>query len=132
MKTTLRILVAHSVSRIRSGGMSRIMGFIHDQIVKAGHRVDYFCVEDIPKHLNGRMTRFTFPLLVRRRAIAAARSGVPYHIINVHEPHSAAIASWKAAAGNPAVVVTSHGIEQRAWEFAVEEVRLGREGPALK
>lgn len=125
----MRILVAHNVARTRNGGMSRIMGFIHDQLVLAGHSVEYFCAEDVPAALNGRLTRFTFPVLVRRHAVASARLGKPYDLINVHEPQSAAISSFRRAAGNPIVVVTSHGLERRAWEFALEEVQLGRQGP---
>ena len=108
------------------------MGFIHDQIVLAGHSVDYFCAEDVPGALNGRLARFAFPILVRRCAVTAARLGKPYDIINVHEPSAAVISIFKRAAGNPVVVVTSHGVERRAWELALEEARLGRQGPSFK
>lgn len=128
----LRILVAHRVSRERSGGMSRIMGLMHDQLIAAGHFVDYFCAEDVPKNLNGRLSRFTFPLLVRRHAVAAARAGKPYDLINIHEPSSAVISTWRRAARNPVVVVTSHGVERRGWEAEMEERRQGRGGPSLK
>lgn len=132
MTEPLRILVAHNVPRARNGGMSRIMGFIHDRLADAGHEVDYFCAEDVPAALNGRLTRFTFPLLLRRVVVAAAQARKPYDLVNVHEPVSAAVSTWKAAAGNPVVVVTSHGLERRAWELALEELRLGRQGPGLK
>lgn len=131
-RKSLNILVAHNVPRARNGGMSRIMGFIHDRLGSAGHTVDYFCAEDIPTALSGRLARFTFPILVCRHAMAVARSGKPYDLINVHEPISAAISTLKGAAGNPVVVVTSHGLERRGWELALEELRLGREGPTLK
>src|SRR4051812_5821605 len=124
----MRILVAHNVSRSRNGGMRRIMGLVHDQFVLARHHVDYFCADDVPARLRGRWARFSFPLLVRHKARIAARSGQPYDLINVHEPVSAAIAAWKSAAGNPLVVVTSHGIERRGWDLSVEDLRLGREG----
>src|SRR5205085_2649364 len=77
-------------------------------------------------------SRFLFPVQVRRRAVAAARAGLPYDVINVHERSAALIATARGAAGNPVVVVTSHGLEQRAWELALEEAALGREGPPLK
>jgi glycosyltransferase involved in cell wall biosynthesis len=131
-KKPLRILVAHQVARERNGGMSRIMGFIHDRLVNAGHIVDYFCAEDIPAYLNGRLARFAFPLSVYRHAAAAARSGRSYDLINVHEPSAAPLLTNRSAAGDPVVVLTSHGLEQRAWELALEELRLGREGPTLK
>src|SRR5687767_6804393 len=101
---SLRILIAHNVSRARTGGMSRTMSFIHDQIEQAGHSVDYFCAEDVRPSFQGRVARFSFPLLVRGRAVAAARALKPYDIINVHEPSAAAIARYKRAAGDPIVV----------------------------
>lgn len=131
-RKSLNILVAHNVPRARNGGMSRTMGFIHDYLVHAGHAVNYFCAEEIPSGLNGRWSRFTFPFLVRRHAVAAARAGKPYDLINVHEPSAAAISAYKDAAGNPVVVVTSYGVERRGWELALEGLRQEREGPTLK
>ncbi len=128
----MRILVAFYASRKRNGGMSRIMGFIHDEFVAAGHSVDYFCAEDVPARLNGRMARFTYPMLVRKRAVEAAQSGMPYDIINVHEPSSAAVSIKRLSMGSPSIVVTTHGVEQRSWEFGLEELRNGRLGPGLK
>lgn len=113
--------------------MSRLMGFIHDQLERAGHRVDYLCADDVPSPLNrSGLDRFTFPLLLQRRVVAAARSGRAYDLVNVHEPRGALITTWRHAAGNPVVVVTSYGVEQRGWELALEERRLGRQGPSLK
>src|SRR5690242_2372706 len=132
MKKSLHILVAHNVSRKRNGGMSRQMSFIHDHIENAGHSVDYLCEEDLPVKWRGRYARFAFPLLVRKRAIEVARTGNPFDIINVHEPNSAVISTWRKAANNPIVAITSYGIEKRAWELALEEGRLGRVGPNLK
>lgn len=109
------------------------MGFIHDRLAAAGHSIDYFCADDVPRPWRGRLSqRLAFPLLVRRQAIEMARLGRPYDIVNVHEPCAVAIASWRRSANNPLVVVTSHGLEQRAWDLAKDELRLGREGPSLK
>lgn len=108
------------------------MSFIHDQLAQAGHVVDYFCSEDVPPRFQGRAARFAFPLLVRRRAIDAARSGQSYDIINAHEPSAAAIATYRRAAGNPIVIVMSYGVERRGWELKLEEMRLGRESLSLK
>jgi glycosyltransferase involved in cell wall biosynthesis len=124
----MRILVAHNVPSARNGGMSRIMGLIHDRIAAAGHEVRYLCAEDVPPALRGRAARWVFPLLVRRAVARAAREGRPYDIVNVHEPASAAVTFGRAALGRPAVVVTSHGVEERGWEMAAEDRRLGRPG----
>lgn len=129
----MRILVAHQVPRARTGGMSRIMGFIHDRVAEAGHEVDYLCADDVPASWHGAVgRRVAFPLMVRRRAVDAARAGRRYDIVNVHESSAAPIATWKRAARSPAVVVTSHGLERRAWELAKQEERLGREGPGWR
>lgn len=128
----LRILVAHNVLNTRTGGMSRMLGFIHDRIAALGHQVDYFCAEDVPVRLNGRWGRFSFPWLLWRRAVNAAKQDRPYDIINVHEPSAAVLVLGKKSAGNPKIVVTSHGVEQRGWQISLEECRLGRERLSLK
>jgi len=132
MAKRFRILVAHNVPSAHPGGMGRLMGFIHDYMIRKGHSIEFFCADDIPARLQGRATRFTFPILARQRAIDAARAGNPYDLINIHEPSAAAISTSKKAAGNPVVVVTSYGIERRGWELMLEERRLGRGGPSLK
>lgn len=132
MKRDLKILVAHNVPYARTGGMSRTMGLIHDELVRGGHTVDYFCTENVPARFRGRFARFAFPLLVRQQAVAAARSGKPYDLINVHEPSAAAITRYKEAAGKPLVVAMSYGVEQRGWELTLKELSLGRGGPSRK
>lgn len=128
----MRVLVAHNVTRARTGGMSRIMGFIHDRIAADGAEVVEFTAEDAPPYARGRLARFGFPWAVYRHALAAHRRGQGYDVINVHEPAGAVVAAMKRQLGRPAVVVTSHGVERRAWELALEERRLGREGPSRK
>src|SRR5207245_11240305 len=108
-RESMRILVAHNVARRRNGGMNRIMGFIHDQVALAGHAVDYFCAEDVPAPLNGRLTRFTFPIPVLRHAVRAARLRKPYDIVNVHAPQAGVLSSLKRAPGRPASGATTRG-----------------------
>jgi glycosyltransferase involved in cell wall biosynthesis len=127
MRRPLRILVAYNATRERTGGMSRIMGLIHDQLVLAGHSVEYFCSEELAWRCGRGWERFTYPLALLHHAWAESRSGRPYDVINVHEPSGAAICCWRGFAGKPKVVVTSHGLETRGWGELMEEVRLGRE-----
>lgn len=124
----MRILVAHDVPRRRNGGMSRLIGFTHDRVSAAGHTVDLLCADDVPPPAVPALRRVTFPIAVWRHVAAAAAAGRPYDIVNVHEPSAAAVAARRDVSG-PALVVTSHGVERRAWELALEERRLGREGP---
>ena len=128
----MRILVAHQVPRARTGGMSRLMGYIHDRIEAAGHEIDYLCADDVPSTWEGWYgRRVAFPMAVRSKAIEADRSGRPYDIVNVHEPSAAPVLIGRRAS-SPAVVVTSHGLERRAWELAKTEGLLGREGPGWR
>ncbi|MBK5296179.1 MAG: glycosyltransferase family 4 protein [Vicinamibacteria bacterium] len=128
----MRILVAHNVDRRRTGGMSRIMEIIHDEVAAQGHIVEWLSAEDVPPRWRGSMVRAAFPWLVYQKARAAARAGVPYDIVNVHEPHGALVALAQKRVTRHGVVVTSHGVERRAWELALEERRLGRGGPGLR
>jgi glycosyltransferase involved in cell wall biosynthesis len=120
----MRILIAHNVPRARTGGMSRIMGEIHDRLAAKGATVDYFCADDIPMRFRNRWQRFTYPYLVRQRALQGA-----YDIVNVHEPSGALVSRF---GGKGKVVVTSHGVEQRAWEVSLHDHVLGRGGPSMR
>jgi len=129
----MRILVAHQVPRARTGGMSRLMGFVHDRVAAAGHEVDYLCADDVPARWSGAYgRRVAFPLAVRARVTAAAREGCGYDVVNVHEPSAAPAVFARKRNGNAAVVVTSHGLERRAWALAKEEARFGREAPGWR
>jgi glycosyltransferase involved in cell wall biosynthesis len=128
----MRILVTHQVPRARTGGMSRLLTFIHDRLEAAGHDVDYFCSDDVPASWAGWWgRRVSFPMAIRARAIDADRSGRPYDIVNVHEACAAPLLIGRRAHA-AAVVITSHGLERRAWELAKEEGRLGREAPGWR
>ena len=132
MTPPLRILVAQNVPHRRRGGMSRMLGFLHDRVEEDGHSVEFFSAENVHPHWGGRLARFSFPWLLWRHAVAAAKRGRPYDVINVHEPSAVFVAAWKKAAGGPFVAVTSHGVEDRGWEVAREDARLGRAPLSLK
>lgn len=128
----LRILVAQNVPHHRRGGMSRMLGFIHDRVEKDGHAVEFFSAENIPPRWAGRLAKFIFPWLIWRHAVSAAKSGRPYDLINVHEPSAAVVALLKRTAGKPLIAVTTHGVEDRGWAVALEDARLGRAPLSLK
>jgi glycosyltransferase involved in cell wall biosynthesis len=112
--------------------MSRLMGEIHDRIARDGHDVEYFDRDDFAWGAGSRIGRHAFPLALFAHAAAAARAGRPYDLINVHEPSAATLVTWRARVGNPVIVLTSHGVERRVWELALEERRCGRSGPTLR
>lgn len=125
----MRILVAHLVGSARTGGMSRLMGRVHDLLETAGHDVHYLTADDVGEVIQSRWGRFAFQLLVRRTALDAARRGRPFDIVNVHEPHAAAIALVRRGLDRTAVVAMTHGVEQRGWEVARHHIHSH---PSLK
>jgi glycosyltransferase involved in cell wall biosynthesis len=116
----MRILVAHLVSSARTGGMSRLMGRVHDELQLAGHEVHYLTADRVGAAVHSRGGRFAFQLLVRHAAAGAARRGHPFDIINVHEPHAAIAARFRRGLGNVSIVAMTHGVEQRGWEIALQ------------
>lgn len=127
----MRVLVAHDVSASKTGGMSRIMGSIHDRLVARGDEVDYFHAEDATASVP-MLRRFSFPSDVYTEARTALRHGRRYDVVNIHEPSAVASLLGRRRLGNPRIVVTTHGVERRAWDLALAERRLGRDGPSLK
>jgi glycosyltransferase involved in cell wall biosynthesis len=115
----MRILVAHLVGSARSGGMSRLMGRVHDELQRAGHEVTYLSADDVGPVVRGRGGRMLFPWTVRRAVLDAVRRGRPYDIVNVHEPHGAPVAALRAGQNGTAVVAMTHGVEQRGWELSL-------------
>lgn len=115
----MRILVAHLVSSERTGGMSRLMGRAHDELERAGHDVTYLSSDDVGPAVRGRGARFLFPWSVRNAVVDAVRRGRPYDIVNVHEPHGAPVAAFRAGQNGTAVVAMTHGVEQRGWELSL-------------
>lgn len=128
----LRILVAQNVPHTLRGGMTRILGFIHDRVVADGHVVEYFTAGDVPPAWTGRRARLAFPWLVYAHARRAALAGRPYDLINVHEPSAWAITRCRGRIGNPVIAVTSHGLEERSWQTLLEDARRGRQPVSMK
>jgi glycosyltransferase involved in cell wall biosynthesis len=123
----MRILVAHCVTAARNGGMSRLMGFLHDECEKKyGWQTDYLCSDGLPGWVLRRASQFVFPILVLRRIWWARHRGQPYDIINVHEPSAVAAVFMSRFGSKSQVIVTTHGLEQRAWELDKAEAKLGR------
>ena len=115
----MRILVAHLVGLERSGGMSRLMGRAHDELERAGHEVDYLSADDVGATTRGTAGRFLFPWAVRKKVVEAVRQRRPYDVVNVHEPHGAAVAMLRGGQDGTAVVAMTHGVEQRGWEMSL-------------
>jgi glycosyltransferase involved in cell wall biosynthesis len=62
-----------------------------------------------------------FPWRVRKAVVDAVRRGRPYDVVNVHEPHGAAVAMLRGGQNGTAVVAMTHGVEQRGWEMSLAD-----------
>ena len=99
--------------------MSRLMGRAHDELERAGHEVDYLSADDVGATTRGTAGRFLFPWAVRKKVVEAVRQRRPYDVVNVHEPHGAAVAMLRGGQDGTAVVAMTHGVEQRGWEMSL-------------
>lgn len=107
------------------------MGFIHDRLAGRDYQVDYLHAEDVPSRARA-FRRFSFPWAIHRHAQRASADGHPYRLLNIHEPSALPSLLCRARPASPYIVLTTHGVEQRAWELALEERRRGRTGPGFK
>lgn len=110
------------------------MGSIHDEVVRAGHSVEYFCAEDVnnSKFATGRFGRFGFPVAVVNHVRSLAKQGKPIDIVNVHEPAGSGLVLSRSILNGVKVVVTSHGLEERSWKLRLDPEAFPGEKPSLK
>lgn len=127
-----RVLMAQNVPRHSWGGMSRMMASMHRALEPFGWQTDFFTADDLASVRSPRLRRHAFTWYVRRYARAAFLRGKPYDIINVHEPSGVAVVFNRERIGKPAVVIMSHGIEQRYWELRLKKGAAGPDPPTLK
>ncbi len=127
-----RVLVAHNVARGHWGGMARMMESLHGALEEFGWETEYFTSDDLPKSLSSRLRRYTFSWFVRRHARRAYLRGEPFDVINIHEPVGTAVMFGRSRIGNPAIVATSHGVEQRYWELRLRKHPPGPEPPSFR
>lgn len=125
-----RILVAHNAERHGKGGMARMMECMHAALEPYGWQTDYFTSDDLATVDNPRLRRYGFPWYLRRRIRNAYLCGKPYSIVNVHEPHGAAVVVARRRIGTPTIVAMTHGVEQRHWEMRLDSA-IG-DPPGLK
>lgn len=112
--------------------MARMMESLHAALEAFGWKTDYFTADDMPEAASPRFRRHAFPWYARRHARKAFLRGEPYDVINIHEPAGAACVFERSRIGNPAIVVVSHGVEQRYWELRLRKDPPGPEPPGWK
>ena len=81
----MRILVIYNVPNNWTGGASRYVHYIHDELVEMGHEVDLFFAEDVPTPFGWqRLSRLTYPFLILPEIFRMIRRNGQYDIINIH------------------------------------------------
>jgi glycosyltransferase involved in cell wall biosynthesis len=108
----MRILRIADVDNNRTGGMSRTMYCTGDELIGAGHQVDYLFRPDLVARKGPR--RFTVPLLLPSLVRSIQRKGRQYDVVEIHEPLGAAYC-WQRQHKKdlPPVVLFSYGLEER-------------------
>ena len=127
-----RVLVAHNVQRGDWGGMARMMEASHKALAPFGWTTEFFTADDMPASASARFRRYAFSWYARSHARKAFLRGEPYDIINIHEPSGTALVLRRGPIGCPAVVATSHGLEERYWELRLSKNAANPDPPGLK
>jgi glycosyltransferase involved in cell wall biosynthesis/ubiquinone/menaquinone biosynthesis C-methylase UbiE len=98
-----------------------------DALRARGHRVEIIGSDSFSSFGRwGRLSRVAFPVALAARIRELAKRGAHFDVVNAHEPSGLWCAMWKKwDTSFPRLVVTSHGVEQRAWD---SEVAAGRPG----
>lgn len=131
LQRRLNILVADYGSAAGRGGMSRIMRFVHDFVVEAGHRVIFFTDGDLA-HLSKRRARTLFFLYTHRQILAATRSGRPYDIVTVQQSIGWPLALLRWLWGlKYKLVLMNSGLEELRWQNAQAAEKQGRKRVSL-
>jgi glycosyltransferase involved in cell wall biosynthesis len=93
-----------------------------EEFVRAGHRVDLYSFEDLPRRLGGRGRTVLFPWFVRRHMRAAA-AREPYDVVDASSGDSAWLDATAPRMRRTLLVVRSHGLEH------VHDARVHEGGP---
>jgi glycosyltransferase involved in cell wall biosynthesis len=126
----LRLLFVANFQLDLGSGIGNHLLSLGQALIRRGHFVDFLSAETFPAAKRaGRGSRLVFPWMVTREISRRLRQGVTYDAVNVHEPSGMFYAVAKRWSGRllPPMVVTSHGVEQRAWEICGEQ-----DAPSLK
>lgn len=115
----MRILFAANFPESATSGIGNHLTSLAAALAARGHSVEVLWRESFPAIARqGAISRLTFPFALARWIQQEAQRGRVFDVVNVHEPSGLwCTVSRKLFAGFPAVVVTSHGIERRAWEL---------------
>ncbi|MDB5311167.1 MAG: hypothetical protein JWO38_5369 [Gemmataceae bacterium] len=118
----MRILRVANIPDNRTGGMSRYIHFVSDELRAAGHTVDHLFEDGLRTHGGGGpLARFVAPVRAAREVLSRTRRGQWYDVVEMHEPLAAPYAAareWSRAL--PPLLVSVYALEARS-----HEARLG-------
>jgi len=124
----LRILIAIGVPRAKEAGAAGVVLNHAAGLVKRGHTVDCWFLEDVPESATGRkrFEALRFARGVSRRIRQEPRK---YDVVNIHAPWGCAYGAWRRRSGaksGPPYVLTMQGSEERYVEAMRAEHCKGR------
>ena len=127
MTRPLKILRIADIPDNRTGGMSRYIHFVSDELLAAGHTVDHVFAQDLRANSPdwGLLSRFITPLRVVRAVRARLRAGNRYDVIEVHEPSAAAYAlARRGSRLLPPLLVSVYALEARGHQARLRYTRV--------
>jgi len=125
----LRLLFVANFPLHPDTGIGNHLLSLRQALVRRGHFVDFLSAKTFPAASRaGRWNRLLFPWMTAREIRRRVHEGAFYDAISIHEPSGMFYALAKIwSLSLPPLVVTSHGVEQRAWDLRVEQA-----APSLK
>jgi glycosyltransferase involved in cell wall biosynthesis len=101
----------------RTGGMSRYMHFVTDELRASGHHVDLLFHNDIPCRVGGRLRRLALHRAVVRLVTQRLRQGQEYDAVDLHEQIAAGYAlARKFNSTLPPLITCVYALEARGRE----------------
>ena len=126
-RRTMNVLRLADIPNNRTGGMSRYMQFVADEIRAAGHRVEMVFADELSAGLAPRLRRFIVPLRVVKAIRRRLAVGHRYDAVDVHEPIAAAYAlARRFDRSLPPLIACVYALELRAAHARLSYDRLHR------
>lgn len=118
----LSILFAANYPAGATSGIGNHLTSLAAALRERGHRIEIIWSDSLrPAGKPEAWSRLTFPFALAQWIRKSARRGNHFDVVNVHEPSGMWCALWRRwSEVFPAVVVTSHGVEQRAWDLRAD------------
>jgi glycosyltransferase involved in cell wall biosynthesis len=109
----------------RTGGASRYVHFVSEELRRTGHRIDLVFTTELGQRPLGRLRRFAAPVSALLMVLARLRRGIHYETVEMHEPLAAAYATARRVMRSlPPLLVSVYALESRAVEARLSYARM--------